>query len=212
MTPNKHHRRSIRLPGYDYSQSGAYFVTICVNQRQCLFGDVVDGQMQLNQYGEIVADTYQWLCQHYSHLHTDEWIIMPNHFHAIMIIDHQSRLNTDKPCRGVSRNAPTTNQRQNANEINHSRNAPTTNQQIDYLPNQIIKPKPLGRLIGAFKTVSTKKINILRDSPGTPLWQRNYYEHIIRNQNGMNNIRQYIVNNPLSWDLDQLHPHNPSKW
>ena len=74
------------------------------------------------------------------------------------------------------------------------------------------KRKPLGRLIGAFKTVSTKKINILRDAPGTKLWQRNYYEHIIRNQNAMDKIRQYIVNNPLSWDLDQLHPHNPSKW
>ena len=70
----------------------------------------------------------------------------------------------------------------------------------------------MGRLIGAFKTVSTKKINILRDAPGTKLWQRNYYEHIIRNQNAMDKIRQYIVNNPLSWDLDQLHPHNPSKW
>jgi REP element-mobilizing transposase RayT len=165
--PNIHHRRSLRLPGYDYSQPGAYFVTICAYQRQCLFGEIIDGQMRWNQYGAIVAETYQWLCQQYSYLNTDEWIVMPNHFHAIMVI-------TDKPCRGGSRTAPTIN-----------------------VPNPIIKQKPLGRLIGAFKTVSTKKINILRDAPGTTLWQRNYYEHIIRNQDAMDKIGRYIVNNPL---------------
>jgi putative transposase len=92
--PDKHHRRSIRLPGYDYSQSGAYFVTICAYERQCIFGDVVDGQMMLNQYGAIVAETYQWLCQRYPYLRSDEWIVMPNHFHAIMVIN-------DKPGMGV---------------------------------------------------------------------------------------------------------------
>ena len=180
--PDIHHRRSIRLPGYNYSQPGAYFITLCAEQRQCIFGDIVDGQMILNQYGAIIADTYRWLCQHYPYFYTDEWVVMPNHFHAIMVI-------TNEPCRGGSRTAPT---------INH-RN-PTT------------KRKPLGRLIGAFKTVSTKKINILRNAPGTKLWQRNYYEHIIRNSDAMDKIRQYISNNPLSWQIDQLHPHNPSKW
>jgi putative transposase len=186
--PDKHHRRSLRLPGYDYSQPGAYFVTICADQRQCLFGDVVDGQMGLNQYGAIVAETYQWLCQHHPYLQTDEWIVMPNHFHAIMVI-------TDKPNSDDSHGK------------GGSRTALTTN-----LQNPIIKQKPLGRLIGAFKTVSTKKINILREAPGTTLWQRNYYEHIIRNQDAMDKIREYIVNNPLSWHLDQLYPDNPSKW
>ena len=152
-------------------------MSICVDRRQCLFGDVVDGQMVLNQYGMVVADTYQWLCDRYPYLYTDEWIVMPNHFHAIMVI-------TDKSRRGGSRTAPTTN----------------------------AKRKPLGRLIGAFKTVSTKKINILRDAPRTKLWQRNYYEHIIRNQNAIDKIRHYIVNNPISWSIDQLHPDNPSKW
>ena len=75
-----------------------------------------------------------------------------------------------------------------------------------------MKRKPLGRLIGTFKTVSTKKINLIRNTPGTKIWQRNYYEHIIRNETALNNIRQYIINNPLSWYKDQLHPNNPSKW
>ena len=193
--PDKHHRRSIRLSGYDYSQSGAYFVTICAYQRQCVFGDVVDGQMCLNKYGAIVAETYQWLCQRYPYLHLDEWIVMPNHFHAIMLITDKPCMDADQPRRGVSRNALT------------MRTAPTINQH-----GKITKPKPLGRLIGAFKTVSTKKINILRDAPATPLWQRNYYEHIIRNQDAMNKICQYIINNPASWKIDQLHPDNPSKW
>ncbi|WP_019504434.1 transposase [Pleurocapsa sp. PCC 7319] len=177
----RHHRRSIRLKGYDYSQAGFYFVTICCYQRQCLFGDIVNGLMQLNQYGEIVAETYQSLSFRYSYINLDEWIIMPNHFHGIIVL-------TDKPCRGVSRNAPT----------------PPINSKP--------KRKPLGRLIGAFKTVSTKKINLIRNAPGSSVWQRNYYEHIIRNQKSLNNIRQYIINNPISWNVDQLHPNNPSKW
>ena len=102
---DRHHRRSIRLKEYDYSQPGAYFVTICVEQRQCLFGDVVDGQMIVSQYGMVVADTYQWLCDRYSYLYTDKWIVMPNHFHAIMVIADKSRTDTDKPRRGVSRDA-----------------------------------------------------------------------------------------------------------
>ena len=174
-------------------------MTICAYKRQCLFGDVVDERMVLNQYGMVVADTYRWLCDRYPYLHTDEWIIMPNHFHAIMVITDRPRMDTDQPCRGRSRTTPT------------MRTAPTTNER--YNADAIDKQrKPLGRLIGAFKTVSTKKINVLRDAPGTPLWQRNYYEHIIRNPDAMDKIRQYIINNPVSWSIDKLHPNNPSKW
>ena len=75
-----------------------------------------------------------------------------------------------------------------------------------------MKPKSLSSLMAGFKSITTKKINILRDAPGTKLWQRNYYEHIIRNQDAMDKIRNYIVNNPISWSIDQLHPDNPLKW
>ncbi|MGK7936269.1 MAG: hypothetical protein AB4206_10825 [Xenococcaceae cyanobacterium] len=87
--PEKHHRRSIRLKGYDYSQAGYYFVTICCYQKQCLFGNIVDGVVRLNQYGEIVAETYQWLSQRYPYLILDEWVIMPNHFHGIMVLTNK---------------------------------------------------------------------------------------------------------------------------
>ncbi len=103
--------------------------------------------------------------------------------------NYQKHRGDEKFCRGGSRPAPTIDDR-----------------------NVTAKRKPLGRLIGAFKTVSTKKIKILRDTPGTRLWQRNYCDRIIRNQDAMDKIRQYIINNPVSWQIDQLHPLNPSKW
>ena len=179
---NKHHRRSIRLKGYDYSQPGAYFVTICVDQRQCLFGDVVDEQMILNQYGAIVADEWQKSPTIRREIELDAWVVMPNHFHGIVIITNDSV--------GANGRSPL---------------------QRDGSPLQM-KPKSLSSLMAGFKSVTTKKINILRDAPGTKLWQRNYYEHIIRNQDTIDKIRHYIVNNPISWSIDQLHPNNPSKW
>ena len=97
-------------------------------------------------------------------------------------------------------------------------NAPTLNRKDVVLTNKNspinpeLKPKTLGRLIGVFKTVSTKQINLISNVLGTPVWQRNYYEHIIRNEESLNKIREYVVNNPLSWQNDQLHPNNPSKW
>ena len=180
--PDKHHRRSIRLPGYDYSQSGAYFVTICAYQRQCVFGDVVDGQMVLNQYGVIVADEWQKSSIIRREIELDRWVMMPNHFHGIVMITNDNHVgaNGRSPLRGIS-------------------------------PSQM-KPKSLSSLMAGFKSITTKKINILRNASGTTLWQRNYYEHIIRNQDAMNKIRQYIINNPVSWQIDQLHPDHPSKW
>lgn len=173
----KHHRRSIRLKGYDYSQAGAYFVTICTQNRVCLFGEIVDGEMRLNDAGKIVADSWQWLASQYDYIELDEWVIMPNHIHGIIVVNER---------RGDSRIAPT--------QIAPTQTGPTG------------KRKPIGRLIGAFKTVSTKHINIMRGMAGIPVWQRNYYEHIIRNDESLNRIREYIANNPLQWALDRDNP------
>jgi len=145
---NKHNRRSIRLMDYDYSQSGAYFVTICTRDRACVLGEISDGQLLLNELGEIVAETWRWLERHYEYVELDEWLVMPNHLHGIIMI-------RDIPCKGASRSARTGG---------GSRTAPT-----------LTPRKPLGRLIGSFKTVSTKRINEIRKSPGTAFWQRNYY-------------------------------------
>ncbi|MDD2923411.1 MAG: hypothetical protein PHQ36_14090 [Anaerolineales bacterium] len=168
--PQKHHRRSIRLQGYDYSQAGAYFVTIVAWQREMLFGEIVNGIMVLNDFGKIVAEKWLWLESQYEYVELGAWVIMPNHRHGILII-HDGR--------GGSRTAPTTP----------------------------IRPKPLGGLIGAFKTVSTKHINLLRDTEGQVVWQRNYYEHIIRNESEMNRITRYIESNPSMWMDDDENPN-----
>ena len=97
--PEKHHRRSIRLSGYDYSQAGAYFVTVCTQNRQCLFGEIVDGEMGLTQYGREVARCWEWLDRQYQHVDLDGWVVMPNHLNGVIMIDDIGR--------GGSRTAPT---------------------------------------------------------------------------------------------------------
>ena len=165
-------RRSLRLKDYDYSQAGAYFMTLCVKDRKCLLGSVADGEITFSQYGLITAEFWEWLSSAYPHISLDEWTIMPNHLHGIIIISN--------PCRGGSRAAPT-------------RAVPTSE----------IKIKPLGQIIGAFKTISSKQINIHRQTPGAPFWQRGFYEHIIRDEKSLERIREYIVTNPLRWQLDR---------
>jgi putative transposase len=172
--PNFHHRRSIRLADYDYTMQGVYFVTICTQDRQCWFGTIEDGHMQVNEYGRIVAECWEWLPQQYPYVHLDAWVVMPNHLHGIIVLGNGIQ--------GGSRTAPT---------------GPA-------------KYKSLGRLIGAFKTISTRQVNLLCNTSTTPLWQRNYYEHIIRNENSLRRIRHYIINNPARWTLDAENPQaNP---
>jgi len=133
--------------------------------------------MKLSEMGIIVRQCWDWLSGQYEYVDLDAYIVMPNHTHGILVINN---------CRGGSRTAPNNDAREGG-----SRTAPTT------------KRKSVGRLIGAFKTVSSKQINQIRNSPGIPLWQRNYYEHVIRCENELNKIREYIVNNPMSWENDE---------
>ncbi len=174
--PQQHQRRSIRLKGYDYSQPGAYFVTICTQNREPVLGEIVEGEMILNEYGQVVARCWMWLAKQYPHVELDEWVVMPNHAHCIVILSGRggSRKGGSSSRKGGSRTAPT---------------------------------KPLGRLVGAFKTVSTKRINQIRNTPGAPVWQRNYYEHIIRDEDELNLIRQYILDNPVQWEMDENNPN-----
>jgi len=179
--PNIHHRRSVRLPAYDYSQDGWYFITICTQDKKCLFGQFANGHIQLSEYGCIVDKCWKWLAQQYDYVRLNQYVIMPNHLHGIIIIR-----------RGSSRTAPL------MTYIGGSRTAP---------PPNMPKRKSLPRLIGAFKTTSTKQINIFRHKPGYKLWQRNYYEHIIRSEEELYNIRQYIIDNPARWQTDKENPN-----
>jgi putative transposase len=181
-SPAQSHRRSIRLQGYDYAQEGTYFVTIVTSGRECVFGEVVGGEMQLNRSGIIARDVWLQTATLRPNVEVDAFSVMPNHIHGIITMIR----------RGVLQYAPTT------------RNA--ISQLSDHSPSQT-----LGAIIRGFKGASTKLINVHRGTPGSPLWQRNYYEHIIRNERSMDNIRQYIDGNPLRWAEDKENPANAPK-
>lgn len=175
-----HHRRSIRLKDYDYSQAGAYFVTICTQGRECLLGEVVDDSVALSQYGVIVEQVWHQIPHHFFSITLDAAVIMPNHIHGIIVIAEESFL--------------------------------VQQESQDLAPNQNAKKPTLGQIIAYFKYQSTKLINVAQDLAGVKCWQRNYYEHLIRNEVSLAQLRTYIEQNPQKWKHDQLHPQNPSKW
>ncbi len=169
---DNHHRRSLRLQGYDYTQEGAYFVTVCLRDRACLFGDISDGKMILNDAGLIAEKHWHDIPAHFPHIELDEFVIMPNHIHGIILIN----------CRGTACRAPTTE--------------------------QFGKPVAgsLPTIIRSFKSAVTKRFNSSYNGSGYRIWQRNYYEHIIRDDASLNLIRQYIMENPSRWAEDEENP------
>ena len=172
--PDRHHRRSIRLRGYDYAQAGAYFVTICAKDRECLFGEVVDGEIVLNPIGKIVDDEWRLSATLRDEIELDEWVVMPNHVHGVVVIDTSRR--GDRPV-GAYSHTPL--------------RSPS---------------KTVGAMVRGFKSAATRRINELRGTPRVPVWQRNYYEHIIRDDDALNRIRQYIIDNPAQWASDRENP------
>ncbi|NEQ47293.1 MAG: hypothetical protein F6K00_28640 [Leptolyngbya sp. SIOISBB] len=188
--PDHHHRRSIRLKGYDYSSAGAYFVTLCTFQRQCLFGQITDGTMQLNEFGQIVAEEWRHSSTIRQEIDFDQWVIMPNHLHGIVAINPVG-----------AHNRVGANGRLPLQRTGHSQRVVPP-----------MKPRSLSSFVAGFKSATTKRLNALRNAAGTPVWQRNYYEHIIRNEASLQRIRQYIQGNPATWQDDQLNPSNPSKF
>jgi putative transposase len=176
-----HHRKSIRLKEYDYSQTGYYFVTVCVKDRLQLFGKIDNKKMITNEIGNLAAKILFDLPNRFKNIEIDEFILMPNHLHTIIIIN-------EYPTVGVELALPKDDSDKNDNETDRASSVPT-----------------LGRIIQVFKSISTIEINRLRDGSGLPVWQRNYYEHIIRNEKELYEIRKYIENNPLNWNDDEYY-------
>jgi putative transposase len=172
--PQKHHRRSIRLKGYDYTQSGAYYITIVTYQRQHLFGEVVNDEMRLNELGQIAHD--EWfktaVLRPYVTLYADEFVVMPNHVHGIVWIEHTDGGDIPAIVGAERRSVPT------------------------------VAPKSLGAIVRAYKSAVTYAINSLQNQRGAALWQRNYYEHIIRDEKDLQAKRDYILGNPMNWEDD----------
>ena len=171
--PDKHHRRSIRLKGFDYTQSGAYFVTICTQGRTCLFGEIVDRKMNLNGAGRMVEKCWNDIPVHFPHVELDEFVVMPNHVHGILSIIETVGV-------GAKDFSPLPSQQR-----------PGTS-------------KTIGSIIRGFKIGVT--VWMRKHTPIHDVWQRNYYEHIIRNEAALNRIRQYIADNPTRWAKDAETP------
>ena len=171
--PEKHHRRSIRLHGYDYSQAGAYFVTICTKNRASLFGSVADGEIQLNKAGQIAKRAWEKLPARFPSARLDAFIVMPNHLHAIIIVGAQFI-------------------------------APTANTSNESGKGAINRAPTLGEMVRAYKAASAAMIR--RAAAPDVAWQRNYYEHVIRDEDELARIRRYIEDNPRMWETDEENP------
>lgn len=165
--PQVHHRRSIRLKNYDYTQEGAYFITLCTKNKRCIFGDIKQGEIKLNLLGTIARDYWQEIPQHFPHINLDVFVIMPNHIHGILWI--------------VQKIKPEEQPRSFGKMI----------------------PGSIPCVIRSYKGAVTKKINQIWHQKGiSSVWQRNFYKHIHQNEQSLETIRNYIINNPLNWEND----------
>lgn len=192
--PQKHHRRSIRLKEYNYSQAGAYYVTIVTFQRECLFGEIVNGEMELNNAGKIVQWEWLELPKRLQYVELGVYVVMPNHFHGILYFYElvgATRLGLTNTSFG---------------KISFP-NMTTDGVGGSPLPRGP-KPASLGAVIAQFKSRATKRLWGIPSLNSTPLWQRNYYEHIIRNEQDLKNKTDYIEANPMLWDEDDVNPIN----
>ena len=167
FNPDKHQRRSIRLRGYDYAQRGAYFVTICAHGRRCVLGDIRNKTMVLSESGRLVERCWYNLARHFPGVELDAFVVMPNHLHGIIILGRGEAFVES-----------------HFQELTHL----ATNASPLLQPHGT-QPGSLGAIVQNFKSVSTRKINQMNRPPGARLWQRNYYEHIIRNEKTLYHLR-----------------------
>lgn len=193
LTGTRHHRRSIRLKGYDYSQAGAYYVTIVARRRECLFGEVVNKEMILSRYGKIVQKWWNEIPVHFANVETGAFIVMPNHVHGIIVITER-------------RGTVPVPEEHGVNHVVNDKDITNKTQGGETPP---LRMPTLGQIVAYFKYKSTKEMNLL-DNTGTvtKFWQRNYYEHVIRNETDLQNKTDYIEANPLLWDEDDENPIN----
>lgn len=182
--PQNHHRRSLCLPNYDYSQAGAYFITIVTWHRESLFGDVMNGDMALSKFGLVAKQQWQKLPKRFPTIELGAFVIMPNHVHGIIVImagrgtaENLSDLDSESPRR---------------------------------VPTHEVFQKPvkgsIPTIVRSYKSAVSYRINLMRGTQDVPVWQRNYYEHIIRNERDLHSKTDYIEANPLLWDQDDENP------
>lgn len=202
------YRQTIRLPGYDYSRNGLYFVTICTHNCENLFGDIVGAgskpaqlnehlddnistklvKMSLNEYGEIIKQTWFDIINHNQGIKLHNYVVMPNHFHGIIEID---------------------NDMADIQQANEPLSRAGLERSMEPLSRAGLEPAPtkvsLSEIVRQLKTFSAKRINSIRKTPGLSVWQRSYYDHIIRDEKSYQIIAEYINTNPQKWESDSLY-------
>ena len=161
-------RRSMRLPNYDYTRGGVYFVTICTYRFAHFFGRIADGKMHLNSLGRLVEEEWRRTAAVRLSVEVDLYVVMPNHVHGLLWI-------FGNPADQVSNNSKS------------------------------IRANSLGSIIAQFKSVVTKRSRRLASAPSSPIWKRNYYDHIVRNERSLERIRNYILENPARWSEDRFY-------
>jgi putative transposase len=186
---NRHHRRSIRLPDYDYRSAGAYFITIVSADRDCLFE-----QLALRS---VVEQCWLALPRHFTHATLDVWVVMPNHVHGVVVLDSSLSRGEASPINSAPAHASAREFAAGSDVCLH------TEMPRSYVS---LQPGSLGAIVGNFKSVTTRRINRIRRTPGVAVWQRNYYERVVRNGRELQRMRNYIAANPVRWTLDRENP------
>jgi putative transposase len=189
--PEKHRRRSIRLWDHDYSRAGAYYLTLCTQNRECLFGDVMEGEMRMNEAGRMADDFIARIPDRYPAITVDCYQVMPNHIHMVLIVaDVVGPVSVgaihELPLQRISR----------SNQVECEKRRLQRRAML------------IPKCVGFYRMNTAKRVNQMRGVAGVRVWQRNYHEHIIRHQRSLDRIRRYIADNPKNWDRDR---NNPSR-
>jgi REP element-mobilizing transposase RayT len=192
--PKRHHRRSIRLRGYDYRQPGAYFVTICTHQQELLFEDP--------RLRRVAETGWQRIPRFFPQAGLDAWVVMPNHIHGIIAIVDEHRRGEASQGTG---SGPIAVEERRSGLASKGVAGDASPLQAARRPRGVA-PGSLGAIVGNFKSVTARRINALRGTPGMPVWQRSYYEHVVRNEQALEATRLYIAANPDRWAWDRYNP------
>lgn len=180
--PERHRRRSIRAKGHDYAGGGTYFLTLCTEGRADMFGRVVRGAMEMNTCGEIVWEEWLRSARIRAGIKLVAGVVMPNHLHGIIVLEGDGV----NPIPAPASDGPGA---------------------LDEPDTRLRRPaRSLGSFVAMFKATTTRRVNDVLETPGTRLWQRNYHEHIVRSDAAMARIVNYVLTNPLRWDLDGDNP------
>ena len=224
--PKIHHRKSIRLKGYDYASEGAYFITIRSWNRECIFGKIENGIMVPNDFGRFVIEEWNRTSLIRKNVELDEFALLPNHLHGIIIINSSDETQNESTvgaycicpnCIRPNCIRPTVcpdpseamqasgNDNSGVSALGERDLQQTRFPEKGEFDSPLRSPsRTIGSIVRGFKSATTKQINLVRGTPGCAVWQRNYHDHIIRNEKDLRNIQAYINNNPMKWALVRL--------